>query len=257
MGKKRCPPCDCEKGVALWLVTYGDMVTLILTFFILILSMATFDTQKIALAVGSLEGSFAVLEKGSQSQINPPAPIQATPIITEVEMDNVVNIFGSLITDYNEVNRISNGPSVELEEAERGVIIRIPDTLLFESGSAVLSNPSGIAFVKRIALELLKAPNDVRIKAIGHTDDVPLKEGAIFRDNLELSVARGVNVAHLIMAQGISKERVLGGGEGEFSPIVSNALEELKAKNRRVDLYVYSVGEDLSGAMDGITQIRP
>ncbi len=171
MAKNKCPACDCPQGVPLWLGTYGDMVTLILTFFILLLSMATFDTQRIALAIGSLEGSLAVLEKGSQTQINPPAPIKATPMETEVEMDNVVNIFASLITDYNEVNRISNGPSVELEEAEKGVIIRIPDELLFESGSAVLTNSSGIALVKRLSMEFAKLPNAVLIKAIGHTDN--------------------------------------------------------------------------------------
>ena len=247
--EKKCPACDCPQGVPLWLGTYGDMVTLILTFFILLLSMATFDTQKIAEAVGSLEGSLAVLEKGSQTQINPPAPIQATPIETEVEIDNVVNIFGSLITDYNEVNRVSNGPSVELEEAERGVIIRVPESLLFATGSAELTNPSGIAFLKRLSLELLRLPPAVRVKAIGHTDNTPVPRDSVFLDNLELSVARGVNVADLLLQQGIDKSRILGGGEGEFSPIANNDIPTLRAKNRRVDLYVYSIGEDLSSVI--------
>ena len=214
--------------------------------------MASFDTQRIAQAVGSLEGSLAVLEKGSQSQINPPAPIKATPIDTQVEMENVVNIFGSLVTDYNEVNRISNGPAVELEESEKGVIIRIPEALLFESGSAELSNPSGIAFVKRIALELQRLPKEVLIKAIGHTDNVPIREGSMFADNLELSVARGINIADLLMQQGLDKSRVLGGGEGEFSPVANNDIPSMREKNRRVDLYVYSIGEDLSGMIGDI-----
>lgn len=257
MAKNKCPACDCPQGVPLWLGTYGDMVTLILTFFILLLSMATFDTQRIALAIGSLEGSLAVLEKGSQTQINPPALIKATPMETEVEMDNVVNIFASLITDYNEVNRISNGPSVELEEAEKGIVIRIPDALLFKSGSATLENPSGIAFLKRLSMEFAKLPNAVLIKAIGHTDNIPVREDSVFADNLELSIARGVNVADLIIAQGVAKARVLGGGEGEFSPIANNEIPSMRAKNRRVDLYVYSVGEDLSTAMESLTKVTP
>ncbi|WP_026944317.1 OmpA/MotB family protein [Helicobacter rodentium] len=257
MAKNKCPACDCPQGVPLWLGTYGDMVTLILTFFILLLSMATFDTQRIALAIGSLEGSLAVLEKGSQTQINPPAPIKATPMETEVEMDNVVNIFASLITDYNEVNRISNGPSVELEESEKGIIIRIPEELLFASGSAVLENPSGIALVKRLSMEFAKLPDKVLIKAIGHTDNTPMRKDSLFADNLELSVARGVNVAELIVAQGVAKARVLGGGEGEFFPVASNEIPSLRAKNRRVELYVYSVGEDLSSAMGSFTKATP
>lgn len=257
MAKNKCPACDCPQGVPLWLGTYGDMVTLILTFFILLLSMATFDTQRIALAIGSLEGSLAVLEKGSQTQINPPALIKATPMETEVEMDNVVNIFASLITDYNEVNRISNGPSVELEESEKGIIIRIPEELLFASGSAVLENPSGIALVKRLSMEFAKLPDKVLVKAIGHTDNTPMRKDSLFADNLELSVARGVNVAELIVAQGVAKARVLGGGEGEFSPVASNEIPSLRAKNRRVELYVYSVGEDLSSAMGSFTKATP
>lgn len=250
----QCPPCECPQGVPLWLGTYGDMVTLILTFFILLLSMATFDTQRIAQAIGSIEGSLAVLEKGSLSEINPPNPIKGTPIETDIEMENVVNIFASLITDYNEINRISNGPSVELEEAEKGIVIRIPEDLLFESGSATLSNASGISFVRRIAYELTKLSPNVLIKAVGHTDNVPIRPNLFFADNFELSVARGVNVADLIIKEGVATERVMGGGEGEYSPIANNDIPSQRAKNRRVDLFVYSIGEDLSGLMENLGQ---
>ncbi len=254
MAKEKCPPCDCPQGVPLWLGTYGDMVTLILTFFILLLSMASFTNQKINQAIGSLEGSFAVLEKGLRTQINPPQPIQATPIQAETEMDNVMNIFASLITEYNEINKLANGPAVEFEEAEKGIIIRIPEDLLFESGSATLSNSNGITFLKRISLELNHLPKEILIKAIGHTDNTPMKKNATFADNLELSIARGVNVANLLISQGMDKERIIGGGEGEFSPIASNDIPELRAKNRRVDLYVYSIGEDLSNLMENLSK---
>lgn len=256
MAKDSCPSCDCPQGVPLWLGTYGDMVTLILTFFILLLSMATFDTQRIAQAIGSIEGSLSILEKGSMSQINPPAPIKATPIETEVEMENTLNILASLITDYNEINVLANGPSVELKESEKGIIIRIPDHLLFESGSAVINDLSGIAFLKRLAREIKKLPKEVQVKAIGHTDNTPMKPNSFFADNFELSLMRGINVADFLAKQGIPKSRVSGGGEGEYSPIANNEIPSLRAKNRRVDLYVYSVGEDLSGIMQNITNTK-
>lgn len=66
-----------------------------------------------------------------------------------------------------------------------------------------------------------------------------------------------MNVADLILMQGVAKTRVLGGGEGEFSPIANNEIPSLRAKNRRVDLYVYSVGEDLSAAMESLTKVAP
>ena len=64
-----------------------------------------------------------------------------------------------------------------------------------------------------------------------------------------------MNVANLIINQGIAKHRVVGGGEGEYSPIANNDIEEFRAKNRRVELYVYSIGEDLSALMENITKV--
>lgn len=251
---KKCPPCECPAGVAPWLGTYGDMVTLLLTFFILLLSMATFDKQRIAQAIGSLDGSLAVLEKGTFTQINPPMPIRATPIETEVEMENVVNIFGSLITDYNEINRLADGPSVDFEESQKGIIIRIPDSLLFEKGSAEISNKSGLAFLRRLAVEFEKLPKEVLIKAIGHTDNTPLSADSMYLDLLDLSIARGVSVAEILAQNGANKSRISGGGEGQYSPLMSNEFESGRARNRRVELYVYSVGDDLSAVMEAISK---
>ena len=89
MAKEKCPPCDCPQGVPLWLGTYGDMVTLILTFFILLLSMASFTNQKINQAIGSLEGSFYVFEKGLRTHINPPQHVKVTHIQHETTLENV------------------------------------------------------------------------------------------------------------------------------------------------------------------------
>ncbi len=68
MGKTRCPPCDCPQVLPLWLGTYGDMVTLILTFFILILSMVTFDAKKLTEAEGSMKGAMSLLSGGIKTE---------------------------------------------------------------------------------------------------------------------------------------------------------------------------------------------
>ena len=67
---KRCPPCDCPNVLPLWLGTYGDMVTLILTFFILLLSMVTFDAKKLSEAEGSVDGALSLLSGGIKIEVD-------------------------------------------------------------------------------------------------------------------------------------------------------------------------------------------
>ena len=85
------------KGLPLWIGTFGDLMSLLLTFFILLLSMATFDKQKIEAAIGSVQGDLSMLENGAE--ITPPDEIQATPIPLDDPMQDTLNTFASLITD--------------------------------------------------------------------------------------------------------------------------------------------------------------
>lgn len=240
---KKCPPCDCKKGLPLWLGTFGDLMSLLLTFFILLLSMATFEKEKIDQAIGSIQGALGVLEKGQMTEVMPPKRIQALPVKQNVDTPDAINAFASMITEYSEMTKISDGPAVKMEEAEDGFIITIPSELLFESGSAVITNKEGILFLKRTALEINKLPLEMHLKVIGHTDSDRLRPSARFADNWELSIARGVSVANLLLGERVAPVRIAAGGNGELDPIASNTTPEGKAKNRRVELHFFSVSK--------------
>ncbi|MGP1580257.1 MAG: OmpA/MotB family protein [Wolinella sp.] len=238
---RKCPPCDCKKGLPLWLGTFGDLMSLLLTFFILLLSMATFETEKIDRAIGSIQGALGVLEMGRLTEIMPPQRFQALPIKQNVDTPEAINAFANMITEYSEIKKVSDGPAVTMEEAEDGFVVRIPSELLFDSGSAQITNKEGILFLKRAALEINKLPTDIHLKVIGHTDNDPLRAGANFADNWELSIARGVNVANLLIDERINPARISAGGNGEFNPIATNSTDEGKARNRRVELHFFSI----------------
>lgn len=240
MAKKRLQQKPKPKGLPLWLGTFGDLMSLLLTFFILLLSMATFDKEKVDAAIGSLQGALSILERGRETEITTPSQIQATPIQTQSEADVVLNLFSSLISEYNEMTQISDGPGIDLEESQDGFLLRIPSDLLFSTGSAELDNPNGRLLLNRIALELNKIPLKLRI--IGHTDDVKYRVGSNI-DNWDLSNARALSVADIFLNKGVDSSKIEVGGDGDFNPVVPNDSELNRAKNRRVELHFSFVGD--------------
>lgn len=238
--KKKCPPCDCKAGLPLWMGTFGDLMSLLLTFFVLLLSMATFDKKRVELAIGSLEGSFSVLEEGRETEIQPPKDIKATPLVNNEDTPEAVNVFASLITEYNEMTKVAHGPSIRLEEAESGFKIQIPGEILFGSGSARIENSDGLLFLKRIALELNKLSNDMHVNVTGHTDSIPISGNGEFVDNWQLSTARGISVVKELVKNRVLAQRVAAAGAGEYKPVATNQTVDGRAKNRRVELYVFS-----------------
>lgn len=236
---KKCK-CECKKGLPLWLGTFGDLMSLLLTFFVLLLSMATFDKKRVELALGSLDGAFSVLESGEKSEVKPPKPVYATPMETDTETIESQNVFANLITEFNEMNKVAFGPSVKLEEAEDGFVVRIPNSLLFEKGAAEITNPDAFLFLKRISLEINKLPNGIHIMSAGHTDNTPLGENGRFVDNWELSAARALNVVRELQNNMVDPVRMAACGQGEYLPVSTNATTEGRAQNRRVDLHFFS-----------------
>ncbi len=243
MAKKRCPPCDCPQGVPLWLGTFGDLMSLLLTFFILLLSMAVFVNEKVAQAVGSVQGALGVLELGRHSEVIPKKPIIALPIEHHVESVTALNTFASMITEFSEMTKLSEGPAVRMEESEDGFIIRIANELLFEQGKPELTSSNGKMFLQRVAVELNKLGFDYQLKVVGNSDGDPADKG-VFNDNWEMSIARGVNVAEHLIANGVPPSIISAGGNGEFVPIASNGTASGRMLNRRVDLYFFAVNKD-------------
>ncbi|WP_416862988.1 flagellar motor protein MotB, partial [Helicobacter ganmani] len=174
MGKTRCPPCDCPQVLPLWLGTYGDMVTLILTFFILILSMVTFDAKKLTEAEGSMKGAMSLLSGGIKTEPDNTRIQQQADMTTEPESAEEVKKIESEILDFKENVRVSLGPSNIVDDGSEGFILRFSGKLLFEKGETTLYNEEEILFLKRLALILQKMPANLHADVIGYTDNSPI-----------------------------------------------------------------------------------
>jgi len=241
MAKKKCPACPkCMPG---WLAAFGDLMSLLLCFFVLLLSMSTMDAKKIEEAIGSLAGALSVLEGGTRTEISRERNQLASPIESsdETSKKKVTESAKSAITEINEMLKTSGNPEISLEETESGFIIRLPDGLLFAPGSAVIQNEDALLFLKRIALIVKRLPEAMQINARGHTDINPPDSSSPFKDNWELSTARAVSVAKELIKNKIPPRKITASGKAEFDPLTSNATEEGRAKNRRVELHFFSL----------------
>ncbi len=241
MAKQKCP--DCPKCMPGWLAAFGDLMSLLLCFFVLLLSMSSMDAKKIEEAIGSLAGALSVLEGGTKSEISKEQHQEASPMEAEEETSNRVltTQLKQAIIEINQMLKASGGPEIQLEDAEDGFIIRLPDGLLFKPGSAEIQNADAILFLKRIALVIKKLPPNLHINAIGHTDDAPPESSSPYKDNWELSTARAVSVVKELIKSKIEPKKMSASGKAEFDPITSNTTPTGRAKNRRVELRFFSI----------------
>ena len=174
MGKKKCP--DCEECLPAWLAAFGDLMSLLLCFFVLLLSMSSMDAKKISEAIGSLSGAMSVLEGGTQTEISKKRIQEATPIESQDETSETVNRIQEAVGEANEIMEKGQGPEITLEEAQEGFVIELPASLLFKSGSATIENEDALLFLKRVALIIDELPNDMMVSVQGHTDNQGLVE---------------------------------------------------------------------------------
>ena len=237
MGKNKCP--DCEECLPAWLAAFGDLMSLLLCFFVLLLSMSSMDAKKISEAIGSLSGAMSVLEGGNQLEVSKKRIQKATPIETTEETTETVNLVKQAISDANEMQDKSQDVSVTVEEAQDGFVIELPASLLFKHGSAVIESQDTLLFLRRIALIIDDLPNDVKVSVQGHTDNQPPGAKSSYKDNWELSSARAISVLQELLLDGVESQRIHASGYGEFTPVATNATKSGQEKNNRVELHFY------------------
>lgn len=220
-----------------WLTTYSDMMTLILTFFVLLYSFSLIDTNKfrqlaqsMAIALG---GNSQVITDGGNIG---PVPIPENPGVEDnTEGAGLVGEEAQKI--YEEVSSYidENGlnAKVTIKRETRGVLIELQDNILFDSGEAKLKEDS-IPLLKKISGLLKQFSNEVIIE--GHTDNLPINKG-YYQSNWELSTDRANKVVrYFIEKEGLDGKRFQAVGLGEYRPIDTNDTPEGRQNNRRVNI---------------------
>lgn len=234
-----------KKGAPAYMATYGDMMTLLLCFFVLLFAMSSVDSAKFKAFIDSYSGSTGILEGGDvilseQGMLGsgvkqfPNSPVTSVKnqemYLKNKELQGVKN----QIEEFIYAEKLDS--KVGVEQKGDGIVIRFADALLFESGKAVLKKEA--IKVLDILAEELKSyiGQGYRLSFEGHTDNVPIRN-AQFPSNWELSASRAIAVAKFFIGEkGFVPGTISAEGFGEYMPIADNATAEGRAMNRRVEI---------------------
>ena len=225
MGKKNeCPP----PGAPGWMATFADLMSLLLTFFVLLLSFSTISDDKFNQALMSLEGGFKPFPKSAGFITLIPKP----PKNQNEEAAQVARRLKRRL----QVRGLERKVKVEYD-ALGGVKINLPSSLLFEASQSTL-RPAALPIIQDIAEVLGELPESF-FEVQGHTDSRPLSNAIQFRDNYDLSYQRAHSVTEQLVATGgISVNQFEIHAIGAGQPIATNSTEEGRSANRRVEIYV-------------------
>ena len=212
-----------EKGAPAWMVTYGDLMSLLLTFFVLLASFSSIELSKFKQAMGSFLGALGVLESDRGRMT-----YSETFVSYQTSLNRSLEWFSWF------VQRQGLSDMVSVYESEEGLRIRISNPLLFDLGRAEVKARAR-ELLRQIAFMLGDLPCDVVVE--GHTDDLPIHTDR-FPSNWELSAIRAVNVVKVLAEYGVPPGRLTAVGYGEYRPLRPNDSEEHRALNRRVEIFV-------------------
>lgn len=271
------PPADEGGGVPAWVMTFADLMTLLMCFFVLLLAFSEMDAQKFKQLSGSVRNAFGVqaeieaktIPKGTSviaQEFSPGIP-EPTPlnVIQQHTMDSQSNSLDFESDDEirEEQRRLERAAQIAAllrkalgEEIESGdvavslegkrVVIRLLEKATFASGYASMSSEF-LPVLQKIA-NILR-DTEGRITVSGHSDNIPIRNDR-FRSNWDLSSARAVTVLEaLLRFENLPSTRFMATGHADTAPLVPNDSAQNRAQNRRVDISIIQ-GDDFSRPME-------
>lgn len=244
------------EGAPEWMVTYSDLVTLLLCFFVLLYSMATISTEKFEQINRSLQMTFKSSANADKLDTNigkDPTTLLQNPdedkdkkekdhereqdeeekAIEDVdlseELKELVEKLEELILELN------LGEYIEVLDKDNSIVLRINSIILFDLGDALIKEDA-IEPLTRIGFLLNTLPADILVQ--GHSDDLPINT-AIYPSNWELSSRRSTNIVRfLVERSAVNPDNLTATANAEFQPIAPNDTPENRQKNRRIDVVI-------------------
>lgn len=272
-------PAEEKPGIPAWVMTFADLMSLLMCFFVLLLSFAEMDAMKFKQIAASMEKAFGVQRKVPATEIpmgtspvfdkfSPGIPqptvlenveqqtSQQDPNLRTFTSDSAADAVAKAAVQQQMVLTVQDLQTalseelaqgmLQIEQGPKRLIIRIEERGSFASGSADL-NPAFAEMVGRVGESLANIPGDIAVE--GHTDEIPIST-ARFRSNWDLSAGRAAAVANALLArQQVQAERLRVQGHADTRPRVPNDSVANRALNRRVEIVV-----DLSGPVETLEQ---
>jgi chemotaxis protein MotB len=254
-----------------WLVSYADMVTLLMCLFIVLYAISQVDKAKFAALASGLSESFgapisalqsstdgssvldslpspADIEAGiasgaqtSQSEVDAAAAKAAAQHAQQIEAE-AQSAYDQLAAIRDQIDAALTAAgypgAAEYEIDERGLVVHVvSDGVLYDAESASL-RADGVRVLNAITPELAVLPNQIRIE--GHTNSIPVTPGGPYPSNWKLSTDRATTVVRYLISQGMPAGRLSATGYADTQPLVPNSDPTAVSVNRRVDIVVLS-----------------
>lgn len=213
-----------------WLVSYADFITLLFAFFVVMYSTSSVN-----------EGKYRAVSDSAQAAFNPSnyksKKIEVGPNILSSESKKTQIV--SIVAIREVLKELQENGKIDVFQDKRGIVIRMNDTAIFDSGSAEIRK-SAIEAIDGLSVVIEGMKENIQIE--GHTDNIPINS-LQFPSNWELSSARATSIVRRFIEGGIDPKRLTAIGYGEYRPVADNDSEESRAKNRRVDIVLLNSAE--------------
>jgi chemotaxis protein MotB len=235
------PKEEVEEGAPAWMSTFADLATLLMTFFVLLLSFATMDAQKFRDMAGSVKDAFGVQTetiafspKSSSDlfdQLLQKAEDESKEEKEESSDSQAMMSMEQMMAIVEAVFQEMGDESVEVIQDQDGVMVRVEGKVIYDSGTARVRE-EGKPILELVAKLMERYRFDLKI--LGHTDSVGISTEK-FPSNWELSGARSAAALRYMLERGANPERLIAVGFADSRPIAQNDNFKGRARNRRVE----------------------
>jgi chemotaxis protein MotB len=258
-GRRRRGPQKAHENEERWLLTYADMITLLLALFIVLFSVSSVSVSKYGTLKASLRDAFSgavltggksIMQTGSSDTTKVTDSASAAIMPGSSSSRTAKAGDAAAREEEQELQRLKQrldayaarhgfSQRVETVVSRRGLVVRLlTDRVLFDSGESVLKS-EGMPLLGEVS-SLLQVDKRHPILVEGHTDDVPIHT-AQYTSNWELSTARATQVTRYLIGRGVSERRFGAAGYADIHPLASNATATGRARNRRVEVVLQRI----------------